>query len=178
MLAPVCSKPSKYLNFCRVNLHFTISFKQEIAELRHWHGVCLTIRMLKRIGRLFVIKTRTEAWLVTYAIALGAVERGQHYLQTYPGVGGYLLALASTGVVFVAGAKLLDSVRPKPAIAIGPFASAVVRRRGPIGNRPTNYRSRRGLESRREFRKGSRQAKLPSAHSAVLPEDQTRNPHS
>jgi len=29
--------------------------------------------MLKKIGRLFQIKTRTEAWLITYAIALGAV---------------------------------------------------------------------------------------------------------
>ena len=47
-----------------------------------------------------------------YAIALGAVERGRHYLETYPGCGGWLLALACTGVVFVAGGKLLDSVRP------------------------------------------------------------------
>ena len=37
--------------------------------------------MLKKIGRLFQIKTRTEAWLVTYAIAVGAVERGHHYLE-------------------------------------------------------------------------------------------------
>ena len=59
--------------------------------------------MLSKIGRLFVIKTRFEAWLVIYAIALGAVERGQHYLATYPGVGGWLLACACTGVVFIAG---------------------------------------------------------------------------
>ena len=72
--------------------------------------------MLKRLGRLFVIKTRTEAWLVTYAIAVGAVERGQHYMQQYPGFGGWLLALACTGVVFIAGARLLDSVK-KPAPA-------------------------------------------------------------
>ena len=63
--------------------------------------------MLRKIGRLFTIKTRTEAWLVTYAIAVGAVERGQHYLAQYPGFGGWLLALACTGVVFIAGAKLL-----------------------------------------------------------------------
>ena len=37
--------------------------------------------MLKKIGRLFTIKTRLEAWLVIYAIALGAVERGRHYLD-------------------------------------------------------------------------------------------------
>ena len=71
--------------------------------------------MLKKIGRLFQIKTRTEAWLVTYAIAVGAVERGHHYLQTYPGWGGWLLAVACTGVVFLAGARLLDSVKPRGA---------------------------------------------------------------
>ena len=54
--------------------------------------------MLKKLGRLFVIKTRTEAWLVTYAIAVGAVERGQHYLAQYPGFGGWLLAVACTVV--------------------------------------------------------------------------------
>ena len=31
--------------------------------------------MLKKIGRLFQIKTRLEAWLVIYAIALGAVDK-------------------------------------------------------------------------------------------------------
>ena len=41
--------------------------------------------MLKKIGRLFVIKTRAEAWLVTYAIAVGAVERARHNLEMYPG---------------------------------------------------------------------------------------------
>ena len=76
--------------------------------------------MLRKIGRLFVIKTRFEAWLVTYAIAVGAVERGRHYLDTYPGWGGWLLALACTGVVFIAGAKLLDSVKPEPEVANGP----------------------------------------------------------
>ena len=63
---------------------------------------------------MFVIKTRLEAYLVTYAIAVGAVERGVHYLQNYPGNGGMLLAAACLGVPFIAGAKLLDSVRPAP----------------------------------------------------------------
>jgi hypothetical protein len=67
---------------------------------------------MNRIARLFTIKTRFEAWLVIYAIALGAVERGRHYLEIYPGSMGWALALACTGVVFLAGAKLLDSVRP------------------------------------------------------------------
>src|SRR5919205_989275 len=104
---------------------------------------------LRKIGRLFTIKTRLEAWLVIYAIALGAVERGRLYLETYPGWGGWLLALACTGVVFLAGGKLLDSVKqPVAAAAIGPYL-APARRRSPNGrNRPTRLPSRRGSESR------------------------------
>jgi hypothetical protein len=105
--------------------------------------------MLRKVGRLFTIKTRVEAWLVIYAIALGAVERGQHYLQTYPGVGGWLLALACTGVVFVAGGKLLDSVGPAaPALTYGPY-EAPLRRRSPTGrNRPPLRRYQPSPESR------------------------------
>ena len=105
--------------------------------------------MLKKIGRLFIIKTRLEAWLVIYAIALGAVERGRHYLDTYPGWGGWMLAIACTGVVFLAGGKLLDSVRaPEPALATGPYR-APIRRRSVTGrNRPTRLPTRRGSESR------------------------------
>ena len=85
--------------------------------------------MIRKLGRLFTIRTRWEAWLVIYAIALGAVERGQHYLATYPGWGGWLLAAACTGVVFLAGAKLLDAVRPaEPAMATGPYAAPTQRR--------------------------------------------------
>ncbi len=105
--------------------------------------------MLHKIGRLFTIKTRFEAWLVIYAIALGAVERGRLYLETYPGWGGWLLAVACTGVVFIAGAKLLDSVRPAaPAIVAGPYSAPF--RRGSINDRsrPTRLRSRRGSELR------------------------------
>jgi hypothetical protein len=111
------------------------------------------LAMLKKIGRLFIIKTRFEAWLVTYAIALGAVERGRHYLETYPGWGGWLLALACTGVVFLAGAKLLDSVKkPEPALAAGPYR-APVRRRSFIGrSRPTLQQTSRASKSRSSFR--------------------------
>ena len=35
--------------------------------------------MLRKIGRLFVIKTRFEAYLIIYALALGAMTRGAHY---------------------------------------------------------------------------------------------------
>lgn len=67
--------------------------------------------MLSRIARLFKIKTKFEAYLIIYAIAVGAVERGHRYLEVYPGVGGWMLFLACTGVVFLAGAKILDAVK-------------------------------------------------------------------
>lgn len=67
--------------------------------------------MLKRIGKLFVIKTRWEALAVIYALALGAVQRGLHYLDEYPGFGGWLLFAACTGAVFMAGAKILEVTR-------------------------------------------------------------------
>src|SRR3954451_24461826 len=105
--------------------------------------------MIQKLGRLFTIKTRFEAWLVIYAIALGAVERGRHYLETYPGWGGWLLALACTGVVFLARGKLLDSVRPAvPAWAAGPYRAPVQRHTITGRNRPTRLPIRRGLESR------------------------------
>lgn len=104
--------------------------------------------MLKKIGRLFTIKTRFEAWLVTYAIALGAVERGRHYLDTYPGWGGWLLAAACTGVVFLAGAKLLDSVKPRPQVIAGPYEAPARRHSEVSRNRPTLRPMRRASESR------------------------------
>lgn len=109
--------------------------------------------MLRKIGRLFQIKTRWEAWAVIYAIALGAVERGRFYLETYPGTAGWLLAAACTGVVFLAGAKLLDSVRPAPAaVKAGPYAPPVQRRQAPIRNRPRPGLTRSGSESRSSLR--------------------------
>jgi len=96
-----------------------------------------------KFARLFTIKTRFEAFLVIYAIALGAVERGASYLVTYPGIGGWLLFLACTGVVFIAGAKLLDAVRPEPAqIASGPYAAKPRANIGVSRSRPNSRRSR------------------------------------
>lgn len=63
-----------------------------------------------KIKRLFTIKTKFEAFLIIYALALGATERGVHYMQQYPGYGGVLLAFACTGAVFMAGGKILDAV--------------------------------------------------------------------
>ncbi|TCD06349.1 hypothetical protein EYB45_01020 [Erythrobacteraceae bacterium CFH 75059] len=71
--------------------------------------------MLRKLGRLFVIKTRLEAFLIIYALGLGATTRGAHYLDTFPGVGGWLLFAACTGSVFMAGAKILDCLRYEKA---------------------------------------------------------------
>lgn len=67
--------------------------------------------MFGKVGRLFKIKTKFEAYLIIYALALGAVERGSVYLTQYPGWGGKILFLACTGAVLMAGAKVLDCLR-------------------------------------------------------------------
>ncbi len=123
--------------------------------------------MLKKIGRLFRIQTRFEAWAVIYAIAVGAVERGQHYMVQYPGFGGWLLALACTAVVFVAGAKLLDSVRPEPQPATAPAV---------IDSRPRARRERYGSTSPLSFGRGSRPATRPAARPAALQTGRTHSP--
>lgn len=71
--------------------------------------------MLRRIARLFVIKNRFEAYLIIYALAVGATARSQLYLMQYDGLGGYLLALCCTGAVFLGGAKILDATPRNPA---------------------------------------------------------------
>ena len=71
--------------------------------------------MVRKVGRLFIIKTRWEACLIIYALALGACERGLVYLHQYPGFGGKLLFMACTGAVFMAGAKILDCLKYEQA---------------------------------------------------------------
>jgi hypothetical protein len=73
--------------------------------------------MLRKIGRLFVIKTRFEAYAIIFALALGATSRGSAYLMEFPGLGGQVLFLATTGAVFLAGAKILDCIRLEQAMA-------------------------------------------------------------
>ena len=73
--------------------------------------------MLRKIARLFVIKTRFEAFLIIYALALGSCARGMIYLHDYPGFGGKLLFLATTGAVFLGGAKILDCLRLEKEVA-------------------------------------------------------------
>jgi len=63
-----------------------------------------------RFKRLFAVKTKFEAFLVIYALATGAVERGFNYVHQLPGANGWLMFAACTGVVFIAGGKILDAV--------------------------------------------------------------------
>ncbi|TKD51188.1 hypothetical protein [Sphingomonas baiyangensis] len=66
--------------------------------------------MLSRIAPLFRIKTKFEAYLVIYGLGLGATDRGVHYLEQYPGVGGWLLFAACPIAVFMAGGSILEAV--------------------------------------------------------------------
>ncbi|PTS75859.1 hypothetical protein DBR17_15255 [Sphingomonas sp. HMWF008] len=72
--------------------------------------------MWTKFSRLFVIKNKFEAFAVIYALALGAVERGVHYLDQYPGFGGWLLFAVCPIAVFMAGARILDSVERNAAL--------------------------------------------------------------
>jgi len=80
--------------------------------------------MLRKIRRLFVIKTRFEASVIIYALGLGAIERGSRYLDHLPQVKGLVLPpysaqvlmLACTGAVFLAGAKIFDAIRAEERI--------------------------------------------------------------
>jgi hypothetical protein len=66
--------------------------------------------MWTKIKRLFVIKTKFEAFMVIYVLGLGAVERGVHYVHQYPGFEGWLLFSVCPLTVIMAGARILDSV--------------------------------------------------------------------
>lgn len=128
-----------------------------MAELCDWHGRCLTMTMksdgiVKRLGGLFIIKTRWEAWAVTWAIALGAAERGKHYLALYPGVLGWMFFAICCAVVFVAGAKLLDGTRGEQKV-VGVRQPLPVplpsRRQRPLSrSRPRGFRPDAGAGSR------------------------------
>ncbi|MHA6723720.1 hypothetical protein [Sphingomonas sp. RS2018] len=66
--------------------------------------------MWRKIRNLFVIKTKFEAFLIIYALGVGAVGRGQDYLVQYPGYAGWMMFAACTVAVFMAGARILDSL--------------------------------------------------------------------
>lgn len=112
----------------------------------------------RRAGRLFVIRTRWEAWAVTWAIALGAAERGKYYLALYPGALGWTFFVVCCGVVFVAGAKLLDATRREDKVVTSPgapaLASAPMRRLRPLSrNRPRAFRPLDGSRLRSAHRR-------------------------
>ena len=65
---------------------------------------------MKKLKRLFQIKTKFEVFLITYALGLGAVERGMVYMQQYPGNIGKVFFCLCTGSVFLAAAKMLEAV--------------------------------------------------------------------
>jgi hypothetical protein len=66
-----------------------------------------------------------------------------------------MLAAACTGVVFLAGGKLLDSVRkPQPAIIAGPSPSALRTRAISGRNRPRRLPMGRAAASRISRRRG------------------------
>jgi hypothetical protein len=65
---------------------------------------------MKKLARLFQIKTKVEVFLITYALGLGAAERGKAYLLQYPNFGGKLLFLCCLAAVMLAAAKMLQAV--------------------------------------------------------------------
>src|SRR3546814_18780962 len=89
-------------------------YPRDLHVLTHAFPPRRSSELFRKLGRLFKIKTRLEAWAVIYAITVGAVYRGTWYLHQYPGVSGWLLFLASTTVVFVVGGFLLDHIPPSP----------------------------------------------------------------
>jgi hypothetical protein len=66
--------------------------------------------MLRKFARLFIIKTKFEAFLVIYGLGTGAIERGVHYMRQYPGLGGKILFCLTPIAVFMAAARILDSL--------------------------------------------------------------------
>lgn len=73
------------------------------------------VRWWRGFARLFVIKTKFEAFLVIYGLATGAAERGVHYMNQYPGWGGVMLFALCPVAVFMAGARILDSLERERA---------------------------------------------------------------
>ena len=93
------------------------------------------IGVLRRIGRLFVIKNRFEAYLIIVALALGAMTRGVQYTRDFPGFAGYLLWAATAGAVFMGGAAILDAIRYAEAARILAEAEAAARAMHSPGDR-------------------------------------------
>ena len=73
---------------------------------------------MKKLKRLFQIKTKFEVFLITYALGLGAVMRGQEYMVQYPGTIGKVFFVLCTGAVFLASAKMLEAVEYHKAFGV------------------------------------------------------------
>ena len=73
---------------------------------------------MKKLKRLFQIKTKFEVFLITYALGLGAVMRGQDYMLQYPGNIGKVFFLLCTGAVFLASAKMMEAVEFNQAYGV------------------------------------------------------------
>jgi hypothetical protein len=73
---------------------------------------------MKRIQRLFTIKTKLEVYMITYALGLGAVKRGQEYMIQYPGNIGKVFFVLCTGAVFIAATKMLQAVELDTAFGV------------------------------------------------------------
>jgi hypothetical protein len=65
---------------------------------------------MKKIARLFTIRTKLEVFLITYALGLGAAERGKDYMVQYPGNIGHMFFVLCGVAVFVASTKMLEAV--------------------------------------------------------------------
>jgi hypothetical protein len=87
-----------------------MSAARRSAEIRHWPAPCSVAGMWTRLARLFTVRTKFEAFLLIYALGLGAVERGLHYLSDYPGRAGWVMFAACTAAVFIAGGHILDTL--------------------------------------------------------------------
>ncbi|MGL4314655.1 MAG: hypothetical protein ACRCSO_11775, partial [Sphingomonas sp.] len=74
-----------------------------MSSFCHWPGACFISAMFRNVAKLFVIKSKFEAFLVIYGLGTGAVERGVHYLHQYPGIGGKMLFCLTPIAVFMAG---------------------------------------------------------------------------
>jgi hypothetical protein len=79
-----------------------------MARFPHWPAACLTFGMFYRLGRLFVIKTKFEAFLVIYGLA--PARGARRALSGDLSRLGRLDAVRACPIaVFMAGAKILDS---------------------------------------------------------------------
>ena len=73
---------------------------------------------MKKLKRLFQIKTKFEVFLITYALGLGAAMRGQEYMHQYPGNIGKVFFVLCTGAVFLASAKMLEAIEFQQAFGV------------------------------------------------------------